>query len=296
MDLVGCGRGRPTIGGLAGTVDVNTIDLDTRAYIDGGVVVNGDNSGAGDKQDVYVVATNDLTFFAIEGGLGIGIGGIAGAVDVDMVHNDTTAYIAGTVNARRDVHVSALANWELETVIVSVGAGGAGIAGSVGVYTLGGTLIPATHPREYSNTLNDADGNSTDSYTDDQVSSTKNATMLDAFSDPNNDFDTYNTSSIKDATSSVNMKVNASVPDTMASSTLAVDVVGSQSFLPRGTSAFIAEHSVVTAGRDVDVDARQRIDIKTKVGGIGVGGVGVGAGVAIVNVDNPVTSYIGEAQ
>ncbi|NOY98118.1 MAG: hypothetical protein GXP40_02800 [Chloroflexi bacterium] len=76
-------------GGVAGTVEVLSVDSDTLAYIAAGAVINGENSGASDQQDVYVNSANAFTLFAILGGLGVGMGGVAGAVDVLTLRNDT---------------------------------------------------------------------------------------------------------------------------------------------------------------------------------------------------------------
>ncbi|NOY98117.1 MAG: hypothetical protein GXP40_02795, partial [Chloroflexi bacterium] len=204
-----------------------------------------------------------------------------------------TQYIAGTVNARRDVHVNALATRDIETVIVSVGAGIGGVAGSVGVYTLGGNLN-STYSSEgsSSNAVNDPDGNSSTSYADNQAAGTKNSSMLSAFSDPNNDPGSHNTGQVRSTTADIDAKVKAAVPSSVVASQLSADVINAQRTLPRGTSAFIAKNAVVNAGRHLDIDAREHIALTSKVGGIGAGAVGVGIGVGIVSADTPVTAYI----
>ena len=280
-------------GGVAGTVNVIAIDSDTLAYIDADAVVNGNNAGAGSNQDVYVTAVNEFKLFTILGGIGIGMGGVAGAVDVLTQRNDTTAYIAGTVSAQRDIHVNALATKDIETVVVSVGIGIGGVAGSVGVYTMGGNL-DSTYESEgsSSNSVNDPDGDSSLSDADGHASGTKNATMLSAFSDPNNDPDSQNTSQVSSTTASVDASVKSAVPDSVVGSQLNADTINEQRSFPRGTSAFLAKNATVNAGRHIDIDAREHIELKSKIGGIGAGAVGVGIGVGIVNNDTPVTSFV----
>jgi len=281
--------------GIGGVVDVIVIDSDTLAYIAASAVINGTNSGAGKLQDVYVTAINEFTLYGIFGGLGASVIGIAGAIDILVQSNDTTAYIAGNVNAMRDIHVNALATRDIETVIVSVGAGGAGIAGSVGVYTLGGNM-DSTYSSEGSsdNALNDENENSTATSTDSQLTDiTSKATMLSDFNDPNNDPDTQNTNQINSTADTVDTKVKSAVPSDAVSSQVNKDVVNAFRTLPRGTSAFIAENVIVNAGRHVDIDAREHTQFVSKVGGIGAGGIGVGFGVGIVNNNTPVTAFIG---
>ena len=99
------------------------------------------------NQDVRVVAVNDVTVLAIAGAVGVGIVGLAGGVDVGVLHNDTTAFIAGAdVRARRHVHASA--RWPTATsssFAISAGGGVVGLGAAVSVWTLGGNLV-STYP------------------------------------------------------------------------------------------------------------------------------------------------------
>ena len=280
--------------GVSGSIDVIGVDSDTLAYIDGSATINTDNTGAGDKQDIYITAVNDFTLYNILGVLGIGAGGIAGAVDVLTQRNDTTAYFSGTANARRDVHVNALAVRDIETIVISVGAGIGGVAGSIGVYTLGGNLESTYQSgSETSNSLNDKDGNSVTGQADSDAANTKNSTMLSAFSDPNNDPSTQNTDKVQSTTSTVDSKVKSDVSSNVVGGKLSEDAVNATRLFPRGTSAFVTDGSTIIAGRHVDIDAREKIDLQTKLGGVGAGAVGVGVGLAIVNSTTPVTAFIG---
>ena len=62
--------------------------------------------------------------------------------------------------------------------------------------------------------------------------------------------------------------------------------------VPRGTSAFVGKNANVHAGRNVDLDARERVDVKAVGGGFGVGGIGVGAGIVIVSLDERVQAFV----
>ena len=208
------------------------VDSDTLAFIAAGAKINENNSGAGSEQDVYVSAGNVVKLWAAEGGIGGGIGGVAGAVDVGVIRNDTTAYIAASVNAKRDVKVNALAKHDIETVIVSVGVGVGGIAASVGVYTLGGNLNSAySSEGKSSNSLNDSNGNTTSGYADTQAAGTKNSTMLSGYSATGS----YNADRVSSAASSVNTKVAAKTPTNAASREMNKDITTAPRALPRGT-------------------------------------------------------------
>ena len=85
--------------------------------------------------------------------------------------------------------------------------------------------------------------------------------------------------------------------DDSAPSDSAIDDAANESdptAVSSGTSAFIGANATVSAGGNVDLDAREKIDLDITVGGIGLGGVGVGAGIGIVNINSDVQAYIGQ--
>ena len=124
--------------GIAGAVTVEIIGSDTTAYIGQGSVVNA-AAGAGPDQAVYVTAYNDAEDTSLAGGLGGGIVGIGGAVDVGLVRNNTSAYIGAgaSVSATGDVDVNALSKKNVQSDVLSAAFGIAAAAGSVTVWTLG---------------------------------------------------------------------------------------------------------------------------------------------------------------
>ena len=124
--------------GVAGAVGVSVTDSNTEAFIGAGADVN-QAAGANAAQSVNVSATNRFSGFTIGGGLGAGIAGVAGAVDVGMLRNDTSAHIdAGAhVSALHDVDVNALADKNVKTWALSFGGGLVGVAGSVSVWSIG---------------------------------------------------------------------------------------------------------------------------------------------------------------
>src|SRR5690606_11005394 len=62
--------------------------------------------------------------------------------------------------------------------------------------------------------------------------------------------------------------------------------------LPAGTAAFIGQDATITAGRHVDLDARETASFDMLTGALAVGAVGLGAGVGVANVQNDTQAFI----
>src|SRR5690606_16711269 len=164
--------------GIAGAVSVATVDSDTTAWIGNGAQINTASAGGAPhaNQDVNVTARNDFSLFNVSGALGVGAAGIAGAVDVGVIRNDTTAFVGDSVmlNAARDVDVNALSRKDSETYVVSAAGGLAGIAAGVAVYSVGGGLDADSRKRLESDDGSDTAGG----YADRQAT---NASVSDSF-------------------------------------------------------------------------------------------------------------------
>ncbi|RKY41296.1 MAG: hypothetical protein DRP85_06715, partial [Candidatus Makaraimicrobium thalassicum] len=282
-------------GGLAGAVTVEVIDSDTQARIDGGKVnYNEQGKVENARQDVYVSAVNDLNMLVIDGSLAGGLfGGIAGSVDVGIVRNDTTAILDGNIKAQQDVQVNALANKEIESYVASAAAGMVGIGGAVSVYALSGNLESTYSSGGESNdslAAND-DGSSatTGSFVDGQASVSPLSTLFDKYSDPGNEPGTENTPRVIDAANNAKTAVNTATPDSAASDALAADVENQSWMIPRGTSATI-NAAFVYAGRNIELETRERVDMRMVAGGVGAGGIGIGAAVGVINNDSKVSA------
>ena len=86
-----------------------------------------------------VSAVNNAKAFTIGGGLGVGIVGIGGGVDIGFFKNTTQAF-TGTgseIHALGNVDVNSLSKKKVTTLALSVGGGIVGAAGSVSVWTVG---------------------------------------------------------------------------------------------------------------------------------------------------------------
>ena len=128
--------------GIAGGVSSALIDSSTEAFIGAGALVNQDSTDSADLQDVNVTAINGAKALGVTGGLGIGIAGIGGAVDIGIIRNDTSAYIGtdASVRATHNVSLNALSLKDVHTLAVAAGGGIVGAVGSVSVWTIGSKL------------------------------------------------------------------------------------------------------------------------------------------------------------
>lgn len=253
--------------GLAGAVSVATIDSDTLAYLGNGVRVNTNGGSANAAQDVNVTARNDLSLFNVTGALGLGAAGIAGAVDVGVIRNDTTAFIGdnAVINAARDVDVSALSNKDIETYVVSAAGGLAAIAAGIGVYSVGGALDGDSRGR-----LDTDDGDSAGAYADQQAT---DSSITDSF------LADYDDDNVRNASAKVRTARNGTGVSSRFTANESRD-------LPSGNAAFIGESATINAGRNVTVNAREFVDFDMTTGALAIGAVGLGAGVGVANFMN----------
>jgi hypothetical protein len=134
--------------GMAGSVVITLIDSDTTAAIAGGARINTATSGENELQNVVVAAANEVDIHndvgVLAGGL---VAGLGGAADVGIVRNDTHAFLGdsdaaqrGSVQARNDVAVHALARKDIRSKVLSGAAGSLGLSSAVSVYSLGGNF------------------------------------------------------------------------------------------------------------------------------------------------------------
>ena len=262
--------------GIAGAVSVASVDSDTVAYIGNGADINTSGGSTNANQDVNVSARNDYEQLNVTGALGIGAAGIAGAVDVGVIRNDTTAFIGDNaeVRAARDVDVNALSSKDIETYVVSAAGGLTGIAAGVGVYSIGSGL-----DADSQNRLKSDDGDNAGSYADDQIT---DSSISDSF------LAGYNDSRIRSASN----KAKSARSGTAVSSSFTATEAHA---LPAGNAAFIGEGARVISGRHVDVDARETVDFDMLTGALAVGAVGLGAGVGVANVNSNNQAFIDNA-
>ena len=102
------------------------------------------DSGGSIDQGVNVSAVNFTRVDAFTGALGVGVVGLAGAVDIGSMKNDTSASIGvdAEVFASADIDVNALSIKELDTLALSGAGGIVGLASSVSVWSIGTAFNP----------------------------------------------------------------------------------------------------------------------------------------------------------
>jgi Ca2+-binding RTX toxin-like protein/acetolactate synthase small subunit len=126
--------------GVAGTASVNVVGDTTEAYIDGSTV---NNTGANAAQGVVVRAFNETDINVVAGSLGVALkgAGVGATADVVVINNTTRSSIknASVINANGNVDVTSYSKETVNSTIVSGGGALVGVAGSVGVITVGST-------------------------------------------------------------------------------------------------------------------------------------------------------------
>ncbi|MBI4790757.1 MAG: hypothetical protein HY782_27325, partial [Chloroflexi bacterium] len=276
--------------GLAGGVTIEIINSNTGAYIGAYAKIN-------TAQSVNVSAVNSAKVFAFAGGLGAGMAGIAGGVDIGILRNNTTAYIAdyAQVVAAGDVVVNAFAYKKVTTIAASVGAGAVGLAGSVTVWTIGSSFGANYSYEETNQETNETKTQSEDSFDSGGLNNTTSGTDSQAggfggaISGNKNDnrLKPQAQQGITDAgtTTSNSSSSSGKISSAKGASGLAASA---------GTTAYIGKGALVDAGGKVSVRAKDEIEYLGVTGSASGGLASIGASIVIVSVGQTTRAYIGE--
>ncbi len=127
---------------IAGSMNYNTYNETTQAYVDTGAKINDGASGLGSTQDINVMAWEETTLLSIAGGLSLGgDAGIGAGADTGQITKDTEAFIAGdNTTAARDITVQAISTEDVISVAANVNLGYyAAVTGSASVYIVSTT-------------------------------------------------------------------------------------------------------------------------------------------------------------
>ena len=252
--------------GVAGAVTVEVISPHVEAWIGKNSVVDANHAGIDidpndpnhEKQsiNVNVSAVSNLTVNSTDGAGAVGAAGIAGAVDVGKIDHFVWAHIDADakVSAYHDVDLHGLSQIDVKSEVGAVGAGVAGLSGSVSVWNIGSEFDSDYWIEGVKSSAIDADGTTIDDFASDAASVTTSRR------------DTFN-------------NTEDSKPKTLKDDLHSKDG-------PSGVIATVKQTAEVIAGDDVDVRAREWMLIDNSAGGVGVGIAGVGASVALVNVNS----------
>ncbi|HWR14655.1 MAG TPA: leukotoxin LktA family filamentous adhesin [Terriglobales bacterium] len=270
--------------GIAGAVSVEVVNSDTSAAIMSDAKVNQNVSTS--EQDVKVQAENLSDIGTFNGSLGVSIGGgIAGAVDVGSIKNDTSASIASaTVDAGRDVGVTATQSRDIESDDLSIGGGLVGLAASVAVWGVSSQVDANSLKSDTYHPDGENKGNYSDvqSFTDDQITSDSSNSTTSVLIGKLTGADTTTTQGehLADAASRVSKKTEGSPVTTELTSTVTTN----------GTTAQIIGGDVTTGGAlNVKAQDDLKLVMATGSGAVGVGGVGGAVNVADVGTNTAAT-------
>ncbi len=291
-----------TIAGVAGGVAVTMIDSDTKALIGSDAQINRNPAGLtfSNTQSVYVNAANNLSGLTFAGALGAGTVGVAGAVDVAILRNDTLADVATGANlfAQNDVEVNSLSINNLQGYALGGSGGVVGLAASVSVWSIGAALEKnysddnraGAGPGQTKNALEGTNGQrgDSDAARQAQAAGAQTVSYLNGFDD---DAANPNNSSTKRVGQITALAAKETKDRTPMQAALQdeINATGPAS----GTTARISSGASVTANDAINVTSDAGLQFDQTAGALGVGFVGLGAGVAIGTLANNSTAHAG---
>ncbi|WP_170314740.1 leukotoxin LktA family filamentous adhesin [Aquibium carbonis] len=261
--------------GAAGAVTLELIDVLATATIGNNARINEDNTGAAPDQDVVVTARDSTSTLVIDGAIGLGLVGVAGAVDVAVFRNSSAGTIGdgALVNAHRNVSVSGLSNKATNSTTVSAAGGIVGVAAGISIYSFGDGVSPdGEGSQEIGNATEDGSG-----------SLTKITEMADSQGRDGSTNEVLSESSDERIRSiSQEAQDRRGALDFTAATELSV---------PGGTSANIGS-ATINAGGKVGASSFDQLNTRFNTGAIAGGIVGVGAGIGVVTVDTTNTAQL----
>lgn len=130
------------LAGIAGTVDVNTIENEAESYITNSNI-NISSESTSDEQSVDVYAQNNISSEVYGGSLGVSgnVAGVGAVSEVATIKNNTYAGIKNNsvVNAKKSVNVQTSSQEDYDSILVAgAGSGQIALAGAVNVARLEG--------------------------------------------------------------------------------------------------------------------------------------------------------------
>jgi len=281
------------LGGVGLAADVAVVDSDTLARI-------GNNATVTTGGSVIVGAANTLDVFTLAGGIGIGFVGVGGGVTVGIVRNGVEASIGdnATVNSNGNTEVIALSRKDVDSFDIAGGLGLGALAGSVGIWTFGGSVST-----NYSYTERDGQGNPGATKSNDSLGGGASGwnSSLDSqasgSSAPGSNYNSIlngqaggsggNTSRLAAANNSAKPTVGAAKPKT--SITAQLSNAGGDI---EGTTARIGAGALVTALGSVIVRAKDATTLTHTSGSFSGGLISVGAPIALITLNMPVQAII----
>ena len=247
--------------GAAGSVTVETIKSDSRAYIE---------SSDLDTGDLLVEAKDDAEIDSKAGGASGGIVGVAASVDIAYIENDTIAHISdgSTVVSDTDVKVNAESDNSIDSLSVTASAAGVSVSGAVSVVRIG-----ASNSADADDSIEDTSGSIVPEIKTNLAGDRFGGTSM--YNDVDRGLDAGNSDFDSD--------------DSFSSSSSFADEDSTHD-----VAAYIGDDTQISAGNDIIVTADDDLDISMIVGGVSAGILGVGGAVALGLVKSDTRAYTGE--
>jgi hypothetical protein len=266
-------------GGLAGSVSVGIVKSDTLAAIGGNARINQDVTGTAADQSVNVSGVNRVKLFAAAGSIAGGGVGLAGGVDVGVIENRARGTIGAStrINARQDVEVNGLMKQKLDSYAASGAAGAVGIAGSVSVYTIGSAALST----DALSSLRAKDANNpttTWGYVDSQSTVAPIATALGSYRITGSD----SNQRVSNAATNAGVSYTAALP----TSRVAAELTGSGGSGVGSASVTTGLGSIISAGRNLNLNARERVDLNQTSGTGVAGALAIGGSVVVGTISD----------
>jgi filamentous hemagglutinin family protein len=331
--------------GIGGAVGVTLIEKDTRAYAGDNAVVNAKGNsgnvisaysgqmgedGSFTKKNIKglsIQASSIEDFSTITGAGAGGYAGVAGAVVVNNIKSDTSAYTGDSAQINQDnedagtlqdVNISAVNNVNDFGVSGSLAVGGVGLSGGIGFHNI---------------------NNNTSAYLGNETSATA-AHDIDLNALSNKEAETYAISAaggVVGVAGGVTIFTVGQSPDESSAGEMAARggndgyedpssyaeeqagydllggvlgdsygmddvktkagdetgaITGSPATVSAGTSSFIGKSADVQAGNNINLNAKERYDIDITSGAGAAGFAGLGGGVGVADINSTVKAYI----
>jgi hypothetical protein len=272
--------------GLAGTVILNTIETDTRAYI-------GKNSQSTEvtyeSKNLKVTANNDAKINSISGALGGGAVGLGASVDVNNIGNTTEAFIGDGAKVRADhtIDVVASAEKSVNSTSVAFGGGIVSVQGAIAITNLGKTTLN----EELEGTLRAKENQQQkdpNNQSQQLTESEKKALQQEKFNDNLSSQVTTVQTQRKQFDPN---QTEQSRPSNSITAWLTA-LFSPKSGFSQSTKAYIGDNAVVSANT-IQIKATDKTHLDVDPGVVGAGLASAGGAVGIINIRNDVQAYIG---
>ncbi|MDD3402964.1 MAG: hypothetical protein PHQ72_06365 [Hespellia sp.] len=306
IDTYGAGAAGSGTAAVAGTIEVLITQLTTKAYLGDSVTVDADN--------IYVKATDHYTLTGVAGAVAAsGAAAVGLSVLVSLSYNTVQASVGRTnkLTAKRDIQIRAESGRDISVYAVTAGASGsAAVAGTVVVVLAGAKLTADSAETIKKNNQNvEMDLQTQVSYALGATGNKKaqgysdKAEVGSFFDESNIDKNANSTSGAVDGSDFTLAKENGntngnsdSAEDKYTVSDSQVDTAANDTYRPEpgegkqdATLAFVGAGSVLIAGNDIEIHAKDMVSmdlltIAAAVSGGGSVGIGVTVGILYSNV------------